>query len=411
MSTPKFPVTVKRGSASVKIYRGENKGYPVFTMAYHDGAERRRETFTSFDEAKLEAEAVATKLCRGELDVLTLTSADRLLYVRATEALKPTGIPLDTAVADFAMAHKRLTGTPLQEAVEFYVKRHPQGQPKKTVTEVVEELIIHRRERKASYHYVNDLKKLRSFATSFQCPIASVSGQNVDDWLMSLKVADRTRNNYRRLVSTLFSFAKTTRKYLPFDHDEMSSVHKSEETPGEIEIFTPGEMSAILSEADNHLVPFLAIGAFAGVRHWEIKRLDWSKVNLKTGFIEITGGKSKTGMRRLIPILPNLHAWLLPHAQASGPVCSYQNMSEELMYFSNARGIPWKRNGLRHSFVSYRLAQIQNVNQVALECGNSPGVIFKNYRELVQPSDADKWFAITPTTTEKIISLPAAVHA
>src|SRR6185436_16268032 len=58
----------------------------------------------------------------------------------------------------------------------------------------------------------------------------------------------------------------------------------------------------------------------------------------------------------------------------------------------------WKHNALRHSFISYRVAQIQNVAQVALEAGNSPRMVFSNYRELVRSADAEKWFAITPKT-------------
>ena len=55
-----------------------------------------------------------------------------------------------------------------------------------------------------------------------------------------------------------------------------------------------------------------------------------------------------------------------------------------------------KRNALRHSFINYRVAAIQNVAQVALEAGNSPQTIFRHYRELVRPADAVKWFAIGP---------------
>jgi hypothetical protein len=35
------------------------------------------------------------------------------------------------------------------------------------------------------------------------------------------------------------------------------------------------------------------------------------------------------------------------------------------------------------------VAQIQNVAQVALEAGNSPRMVFSNYRELVRPKDAE----------------------
>ena len=39
----------------------------------------------------------------------------------------------------------------------------------------------------------------------------------------------------------------------------------------------------------------------------------------------------------------------------------------------------WRHNALRHSFVSYRLATIQNTAQVALEAGNRPQMIFHHY--------------------------------
>jgi hypothetical protein len=56
--------------------------------------------------------------------------------------------------------------------------------------------------------------------------------------------------------------------------------------------------------------------------------------------------------------------------------------------------------------------------QVALEAGNSPQMIFRHYRELVRPADAEKWFGITLEAVEaakaaresgaagKIVALP-----
>ena len=60
----------------------------------------------------------------------------------------------------------------------------------------------------------------------------------------------------------------------------------------------------------------------------------------------------------------------------------------------------WKNNGLRHSYISYRLAAVPNTAQVALEAGNSPQMIFQHYRELVRAMDAGKWFAVTPAGVE-----------
>src|SRR5512140_452001 len=62
----------------------------------------------------------------------------------------------------------------------------------------------------------------------------------------------------------------------------------------------------------------------------------------------------------------------------------------------NDSGVKWKHNALRHSFISYRVAKIKNVNEVAMEAGNSPDMIFKHYRELVTEKEADAWFGVTP---------------
>ena len=61
-------------------------------------------------------------------------------------------------------------------------------------------------------------------------------------------------------------------------------------------------------------------------------------------------------------------------------------------------GVSMKRNGLRHSFCSYRLATTQNANQTALEAGHSAGVLFKHYRQLCTEAEATRWFSLSPET-------------
>jgi len=38
--------------------------------------------------------------------------------------------------------------------------------------------------------------------------------------------------------------------------------------------------------------------------------------------------------------------------------------------------------------------------KVALEAGNNPQMIFRYYRELRRPMDAEKWFGMTPDAVE-----------
>ena len=167
----------------------------------------------------------------------------------------------------------------------------------------------------------------------------------------------------------------------------------------------------LLAAAPADFVPLLAIGAFAGVRVAEILRLDWGNVDLAGGFITVAADKAKTARRRLVPLSDNLRQWLAPYAQPEGKLWNLSDcmFSERSAATAAKARVDWKANGLRHSFISYRVAQVQNVAQVALEAGNSAQVIFSNYRELVRPADAVKWFAIAPEAPGNVVSLNQAV--
>ncbi len=236
----------------------------------------------------------------------------------------------------------------------------------------------------------------------------------------------------------------------------MKSVAVVNDRDGEIKVFTPAELTEILCNANERMIPFLALGAFAGIRHAEIQRLEWKDIQFDDGIIEVGARKAKTANRRLVPMVPNLREWLMEFRQTSGMVVSHENVAFELHAITKqvnearraawalskgldlaelkaaaknvtrkarparARGkqkgeVPpgagtakaegrdafaWKHNALRHSFISYRLAAVQNTAQVALEAGNSPQMIFRQYRELVRPADAEKWFGITPEAVE-----------
>jgi len=71
-------------------------------------------------------------------------------------------------------------------------------------------------------------------------------------------------------------------------------------------------------------------------------------------------------------------------------------MHREVTVLARALKMEWPCNVLRHSFISYRIAVVKSADQVALEAGNSPAVIFKNYRELATDDEAAAWFNILP---------------
>ncbi|HTY87018.1 MAG TPA: tyrosine-type recombinase/integrase [Candidatus Acidoferrum sp.] len=462
-----FPFVVKRGSVSVKIYRTPSNGCDSFTISYYQDGVRKRPTFSTFQAARDEADVVVNRLGNSDSDILVLTSADRAAYLRARQLLDPFGLAIETAAAQVVEARKQLGDIPLAQAVEFYLKRHPVKLELKPVNAVVEELLAAKAADGCSERYLQSLRYcLRKFEVRFHTNISMVSGIDIDVWLRESGLSPRTRNNIRGSVHALFKFAKLKR-YLPKDHDEIESVAVVNDRGGDIEVFTPAELGEILKCANERMIPFLVLSAFAGIRHAEIQRLDWSDIHFDDGIIEIGASKAKTASRRIVPVLPNLREWLMKFRQVSGPVVSHNNVAFELHLITKrvnearrrawalAKGIElenmkpakrtkrmqakqvrtggkhkgnvppgartakeegwnafaWKHNALRHSFISYRVADIQNVAQVALEAGNSPQMIFKHYRELVRPAEAVKWFSITPDGGEKVIMMPKPAKA
>lgn len=428
MAKPKFPMVIKEGHTRVKIYLTPTKGCDSFTVVHYLGKERHRKTFADLELAVTDARSKAAALSRGELNVLTLKNEDQLIHVRAVEAAKPTGLPLDVLAMNYAEMHRLLAGrtTPL-EVIRDFVKQNPICRPKKLLSKAVEELVLAKEADRMSHVYVKDLKdRLKRFVNEVGGNINDITVAGIESFLRGLKTEEkpvrplsgRSRNNYRRAIATLIYFAEA-RGYLTKNSVDVESVAKAREDEGDIEIFTPEEMGRVLAAADemnSDLIPFLAIGAFAGLRHAEIQRLDWSEVKLADGFIEVKASKAKTASRRLVPITENLSAWLTPHKKANGLVCPLVSMTNQFLKLAvmvtekwqqekPAGTFQWRHNALRHSFISYRVAQVQNVAQVALEAGNSSQMVFSNYRELVRPTDAEKWFGIRPCDEGKVIGL------
>lgn len=461
-----FPKTIKKGSVTVKVYRTPSHGCESFTLSYYQDGVRKRPAFPTWKAARKAAVSVANRLGSIDAYTLTLTGADCAAYRRARQLLDPLGIAIETAAAQVADTRTRLGKIPVSYVIDQFLKREPVELEQKSVRIVVAEFMKAKQLDGLSARYLEALRYcFKKFEAEFKCNIGDVSATAIDDWLRKSGLSPRSRNNLRNSVQTLFGFAKS-RRYLPKDHDEIESVPVVKDREGAIEVFTPAELVEILKCAGDELVPFFALGAFAGIRHAEIQRLEWKDIRFEDGIIELHAAKARTASRRTVPMLDNLRLWLLPHRQASGLVCKHCNMSSEIedlvkrinktrraawaksngvgaqklreadelarerLASAKAKkrrgavapgaetaeeegwdGFAWKHNALRHSFISYRVAAIQNVNQAALEAGNSPQMIFRHYRELVRPADAKAWFGIEPDADGKVTVIPKADEA
>ena len=154
----------------------------------------------------------------------------------------------------------------------------------------------------------------------------------------------------------------------------------------------------------------MAIAAFTGLRSEEILRLDWSDLRRRSNFVEVGAHKAKTATRRLVPIPPNLAQWLAMAGPQDGSVWPRSKTAyfDAVRHTAHRAKVVWKQNGIRHSWISYRLAEVQDVNRIALEAGNSPQMIFRHYRELATPEQARTWFAIAPEAAPNVVPITVA---
>ena len=408
-----WPRLVKVGGTAVRVYRQTRaNGTPGYYVADYSSGTRRMRSFPTEETALVEAKRLAVLLAAGEAHAAQVSGKDIASLGRALEHLRPSGVSIELATATFAKAFAILGSDRILEAAEFFRRNTTENLPARTVAEVVSELVDVRTKRGSSADYIADLRvRLAKFAAAFACPISSVTTGDVQAWLDALRLSPRTVKNFRTNASTLFGFAEA-RGYIRTGANPVDGTEAIKSRNGsKVEIFTPAEISKLLAAAPADFVPLLAIGAFAGVRVAEILRLDWGNVDLAGGFITVAADKAKTARRRLVPISDNLRQWLAPYAQPEGKLWNLSDcmFSERSAATAAKARVDWKANGLRHSFISYRVAQVQNVAQVALEAGNSARVIFSNYRELVRPADAVKWFAIAPEAPGNVVSLNQAV--
>jgi integrase len=402
----------KLGRVKVPVYKRQTPlGNPAYMVANYSNGKRRFDSYADPDEAQQAAAKLARQL--SEQDVLTasMTREQSIEYASTVQILKPLGITLPAAASAVAEALKVVAGlADIQVALRFYAARRKQTTAKRVVR-VVAELLKVKKARQASARYLTDLRfRLKPFASDFKRDIGNVTTADIQEWMDGKKkLSSQSYENNRRVLHLLFKFA-VARGYA--SDNPVGGVEKVKVRNGEIQIFTPLEITRLLAAASPEFLPVLAIGAFAGLRSAEIERLEWSDIHLTERHIVVGKDKAKTASRRIVPISDNLAAWLATYSEKQGKVWQGQRDALYKAMVDTAAAtrveadtdkgikaqspVAWKANGLRHSFASYRFAQIADAGRVAAELGNSAAVVHRHYRELVTPKDAVKWFAVTP---------------
>jgi integrase len=302
------------------------------------------------------------------VDAPSVTVAQAQDMKEAVRRLKPLGTPVHVVAGEYADVVQQLAGSgTLRQAVDFFLHNSIRPDMQRTVPQVFDEFLASKRANGCSRVYVEDcLWRLRRFAQDFQVPISHVCTRDIEQWLCKLSTSLVTRNDFRRLIITLFNFARR-RGHLPRDREtEARWLEKPKIKSKPIQIFTPQELNELLAVAEGQPLLAIVIGAFTGIRSAEMLRLRWENFNWEESVIELGCDQTKTASRRLVPILEPLAAWIRPFVRPEGsvlgyslPVCLAEAFATTAKKADKARkerdpdadGFRWKANGLRHSYL------------------------------------------------------------
>ena len=342
-----------------------------WVVTYRQGGKRVTRYFRAEREAKALARLKLVELTNEGRKHSAITDAERRAVIAAREA-----------------------NVPLTEIIDTYLKeRAARARSVALMTAIEEFLDIRESEGKSRGHVKDLILKLKAFARRHDGKlVAEVATRDIDSHLASLSVTPQTRLNHRRGLHNFFAFA-VARGYASSNPATPSARPKVISEPPAI--LTPAQTRALLTACPSEIIPAVAIGAFAGLRHAEVTRLTWDKISVERGFIEVSAAHSKTGARRLITITPNLRSWL-ERGHHGSSVCP-QNYRRLFRLAHKEAGIKsWPKNALRHSFASYHLALHRNAAATALELGHTETrTLFAHYRELVSPEAAQEYFLIS----------------
>ena len=409
----RFPHEIREQSVVVKIYRQKSKSnasgfsYP-FTWIGANGVEKttRADLAVAVTEAKLKA----SQLAAGVSAANQLTNADANELFQARDMASHHGIPLLSALSEWAKA-RELAGPSIVSVCEEWARRKADTITRIKVADAIEKFIAAKDalKKKGTRTYVSKLKPVGETFGAFY-----LDSITTKDWSKFLsRIEDGvTHNDIRKRIVTLSRWAQRN-SYLSIElKPSIENTERAKESPTTIGILTAAEFKKHLEHFREHHPEHLAavvLAGFAGLRSDEIqgkrdeteKRQLWGDIYLNPGkdrspFLSVSFAKENTPSARLVYLCDAAVAWLKicpqPH---QGPVCQARAL-EKIRSIARKAKFRLPEKCYRHSWITYKIALTGDKPATATEAGNSVTTIDKHYRVPRPRHDGQAWFGIRP---------------
>lgn len=300
----------------------------------------------------------------------------------------------------------------MQAVADLRQRHEDRKKSRMAIAEAVEAFLAYKKPRVGAGRLSGLKGHLDRFAGHFgTTTLERVTGAEIESWLFALRgkrtggdLDPVTRNKMRKDIKELFVYGLDPDR--AWCHRNPLSSIKGEAEPHKQPLaYSVENTTAILHAAlalKSPALPAIVLGLFAGLRPSETLAIDLSairfdKTQFRTPATKPDGTRTKTGSR-MATLTPACVAWLSTQKRRDGlawPDGEHDLKDEMNRVFATAK-VKKISDGFRHSFITYRCAEIRDVGAVADECGNSPNVIKKHYREIVGQELAEKYFAIRP---------------
>lgn len=294
-------------------------------------------------------------------------------------------------------------GVNLLHAAEFYVARK-RVTPSIQVGEAAEKYLDSLVKRDLRARSVATARpRINRLAQGFPYTlVADVSMSDLETLLEDYGVAGTTFNNYRRNWAAFFEWC-VRKEYATANPAKHIEPHVVDDDVAEF--FPVREVERLfhaVEDLDPQLVPFFALGFFAGVRSAELHRMTGDLITPE--LVRVTPAQAKTRTWRHITPCDALRAWLEAYPPAESLVGvnhrrRVQRIRDSLKEERDGKTkhFHWFPNGGRKSFATYHLEYSQDAPATAAILGHgNPNLLYSNYRGLTTRGDAESYFAIRP---------------
>ena len=351
---------------------------------------------------------------------------------------RPTRLT-DEQLREAEVAYSEMGDRPLLLAVRFFNENYRDPVNKITVKEAYDKFIAEKELNNLRADSIRNLEVRVGFLSKGHPDrlVSDVLSDHLRDIVFKEGRSAVTNDNVRRALSSFFTWAME-HKFCAAN--PMLAIKPVKTERDEPETLSVGQARNLIEKAaafkDGVILPYIALGLFAGIRPTELARITWDNIDLEAGTITIGGKIAKMRQRRIVDMvcltpkdnegkeqkLPaNLLAWLMPHAVKKPPIRGV-NWRRDFDAVKQAAGWgteteknpqlkPWTQDIMRHTAISNHLAYFQHEGKTAAWAGNSPDIIQRHYKGLVKQTEAVEFWGVLPVANKVVELRPEGTEA